>query len=656
MPETSQLFPHLFTPLTIGGVEVANRILSTGHDTSMAHEGRVSDAMIAYHAARARGGAGLIVSQVVGVHETARYTSHVLMGTDDDCLPGFEKLAQAVHTHGTRIFAQLFHPGREIMEVADGTAPVAWSASATPSDRFHVIPRAMPPAMIREVVQGYAAAAQRMQRAGMDGVEVVASHGYLPAQFLSPHVNRREDAYGGSLDNRMRFVREVIEAVRTATGDGFAIGLRISGDEHTHDGMQDADSLEVIRALAPTLDYVNVIAGTSATLGGAIHIVPPMFQENAYLAPFAHAVKQAVEIPVIVAGRINQPQEAESVVASGQADMCGMTRALICDPAMPGKAREDRPDDIRACIGCNQACIGHFHKGVPISCIQFPESGRELRYGTLRKTEHPKSLMVIGGGPAGMKAAATAAAMGHDVTLHEAAAQLGGQALLAQLLPGRAEFGGIVTNLAHEMERAGVTVHLNSEVTLKKVEDAAAPDAVIVATGGTARMPQGMEFSEGAHIVSAWDVLRSHANVGGSVTIADWRADWVGLGVAELLASAGRRVRLAVNGTHAGEMLQTYVRDTMVGRVQKLGVEIIPYAQLYGADDDTAYFIHSANGEAMLVEDTETLVLAQGTEASDALLTALDGYAGQVIGIGDCMAPRTAEEAVLDGLKAAWTL
>ncbi|PVA10053.1 oxidoreductase [Pelagivirga sediminicola] len=655
MPQTSQLFPQLFSPLSIGGVEIANRILSTGHDTSMAANGHVTDAMIAYHEARARGGAGLIVSQVVGVHETARYTSHVLMGTDDDCLPGFARLAQTVHAHGTRIFAQLFHPGREIMEVADGTAPVAWSASATPSDRFHVIPRAMPLAMIREVVEGYAAAARRMQRAGLDGVEIVASHGYLPAQFLSPHVNRREDAYGGSAEGRMRFLREVIEAVRGATGDGFAVGLRISGDEHTQGGMQGAESLEVIRALAPTLDYVSVIAGTSATLGGAIHIVPPMFEENAYLAPFSHAVKQAVDIPVMVAGRINQPQEAESVIASGQADMCGMTRALICDPAMPGKAREDRPDDIRACIGCNQACIGHFHKGVPISCIQFPETGRELRYGTRRKADRPKSVMVIGGGPAGMKAAATAAALGHEVTLREAAAQLGGQALLAQLLPGRAEFGGIVTNLAREMEQSGVTVHLNSEVTLDRIE-AAEPDAVIVATGGTARHPQGMEFSDDAHIVTAWDVLRSHANVGGSVTIADWRADWVGLGVAELLASAGRRVRLCVNGTHAGEMLQTYVRDTMVGRVQKLGVEIIPYAQLYGADDDTAYFIHAANGEPIIVEDTETLVLAQGTDVSDALLTALDGYAGQVIGIGDCMAPRTAEEAVLDGLKAAWSL
>lgn len=655
MPDPSPRFAHLFAPLNIGGIKVSNRILSTGHDTSMAHQGQVTDAMIAYHETRAKGGAGLIVSQVVGVHETARYTSHVLMGTDDGCLPGFRRLADAVHAHGTRIFAQLFHPGREIMEVADGTSPVAWSASATPSDRFHVIPRAMGTAMITEVVQGYAAAARRMQQAGFDGVEIVASHGYLPAQFLSPQINRRGDGYGGSFDNRIRFLREVLEAVREATSDRFAVGLRISGDEHTEGGMTEAGSLEAIRAMASMLDYVSVIAGTSASLGGAIHIVPPMFQRTAYLAPFAHAVKQAVDIPVLVAGRINQPQDAETIIATGQADMCGMTRALICDPDMPAKARAGRAGDIRACIGCNQACIGHFHKGVPISCIQFPETGRELIYGTRRRATTQKTVLVIGGGPAGMKAAATAAAIGHDVTLLEAAAQLGGQALLAQMLPGRAEFGGIATNLAREMARAGVTVHLGTEATAEMIS-AAAPDAVIVATGGTARIPPDMEFSEDAHIVSAWDVLRGHANVGGSVTIADWRADWTGLGVAELLASAGRRVRLCVNGPHAGEMLQSYVRDTMVGRVQKLGVEIIPYAQLFGADEDTAYFVHAANGEPMLVGNTDTLVLAQGTAARDALLSALEGYGGEVIGIGDCMAPRTAEEAVLDGLKAAWAL
>jgi len=387
--------------------------------------------------------------------------------------------------------------------------------------------------------------------------------------------------------------------------------------------------------------------------------VPPMFIEGAYVAPFAAAVKQALkqvgDIPVLVAGRINQPQQAETVIATGQADMCGMTRAMICDPAMAGKAAADRIDDIRACIGCNQACIGHFQQGFPISCIQHPETGRELTYGRLQPARTPRDVLVIGGGPGGMKAASVAARRGHRVTLCEASPRLGGQALLAQTLPGRAEFGGIVTNLAHEVAQAGVEVRLNAAIDRAMV-DQMAPDAVIVATGARARWPRNIEIGDAAHVVDAWQVLRKEVNPGASVVIADWRCDWVGLGVAELLAESGCKVRLAVNGLHAGELIQTYVRDMMVARCHRLGVEIIPYAKLYGADADTVYLQHSASGEAMLVEGVDTLVLAQGSESEDGLLAELEGYAGLVRPIGDCLAPRTAEEAVLDGLREAWRL
>jgi pyruvate/2-oxoglutarate dehydrogenase complex dihydrolipoamide dehydrogenase (E3) component len=264
-------------------------------------------------------------------------------------------------------------------------------------------------------------------------------------------------------------------------------------------------------------------------------------------------------------------------------------------------------------------------------------------------------VLVIGGGPGGMKAASVAARRGHRVTLCEASPRLGGQALLAQTLPGRAEFGGIVTNLAHEVVQAGVVVKLNTPVD-RALVDRMAPDAVIVATGARARWPGNIEIGEAAHVVDAWQVLRKEVNPGASVVIADWRCDWVGLGVAELLAESGCRVRLAVNGLHAGETIQTYVRDMMVARCQRLGVEIIPYAKLHGADADTVYLQHSASGEAMLVEDVNTLVLAQGGEAENTLLGELEGYDGQVCPIGDCLAPRTAEEAVLDGLREAWRL
>jgi hypothetical protein len=468
-------------------------------------------------------------------------------------------------------------------------------------------------------------------------------------------VNVREDEYGGSFYNRLRFLREIIANVRKYVGDEFVVGLRISGDEKDAEGLTEADSLAAITALAPDLDYVNVIAGSSATLGAAPHIVPPMFIEGAYVAPFAAAVKRVVDIPVLVAGRINQPQQAEEVVATGQADMCGMTRAMICDPEMAGKAEADRIDDIRACIGCNQACIGHMQMGFPISCIQHPETGRELTYGKLRQAETPRDVLVVGGGPGGMKAASVAARRGHRVTLCEASPRLGGQALLAQLLPGRAEFGGIVTNLAHEVAQAGVEVRLGIQVDRALVEGMD-PDAVIVATGARPRWPRNIEIGDAAHVVDAWQVLRQEVNPGASVVVADWRCDWIGLGVAELLAESGCRVRLAVNGLHAGEMIQTYVRDMMVARCHRLGVEIIPYAKLYGADADTVYLQHSASGEAMLIEGVDTLVLAQGSQSEDGLLGELEGYGGIVRPIGDCLSPRTAEEAVLDGLREAWRL
>lgn len=649
----SPQFTHLFSSIKIGGVTLPNRVMSTGHDTCLPTDGVVNDALVAYHEARAAGGTGLIVLQVSGVHETARYTTHMLMATEDDCIDGYGKLADAVHRHGTKVFAQLFHPGREIMEAEGGLLAVAYAPSSVPSERFHVMPRALPPRMIEEIVRGYADAARRMAAGGLDGVEIVASHGYLPSQFLNPRVNLRTDDYGGSTENRQRFLREIIAAVRAVVPEGFVVGLRISGDEMDPEGLEPSDTLTAIEALAPTLDYVNVIAGTSASLGGAIHIAPPMTVESAYLAPFAAQVKSMVGIPVFVAGRINQPQDAESIIAGGQADVCGMTRALICDADMPRKARDGAPDDIRACIGCNQACIGHFHRGLPVSCIQNPTSGRELKWGALPKARAAKRVMVVGGGPAGMKAAVTAAQRGHEVTLYEASNRLGGQALLAQLLPGRAEFGGLITNLEREMVLHGVPVVRGRSVDRALIESEG-PDAVIVATGATPYRPS---FEAGdLPVVDAWEVLRGTATVGANVVVSDWRSDWIGIGIAELLARKGSYVRLAVNGVSAGETLPLYVRDHSTAALHKLGIVITPFARLYGCDESSVYLQHTTSGEAMIMEEVDTLVLCHGHRPVDGLAGALADWPGEVHLIGDSLAPRTAEEAVYEGYKVAAAL
>lgn len=646
---TADAFPHLFQPLQIRSVRLKNRIMSSGHDTTLPTDGLINDALIAYHAARAQGGAGLIVSQVAGVHETARYTSHMLMAVSDDCIGGYRRLAEVCHAEGCALFSQLFHPGREIMEGGDGLLTVAYAPSVSPNERFRVMPRQLDQRMIDEIVAGYAAAAHRMHAAGIDGVEFVASHGYLPAQFFNPRVNRRSDAYGGVLENRLRFAVDALKAMRAETSEDFVIGMRISTSERDEQGLTGDEALDICRRLEPLLDYVSLTAGTSASLGGAVHIVPPMAYRHAYLAGDAARFRQALAIPVFVTGRINQPQEAEAVIASGSADVCGMTRAMICDPAMPGKAEAGQTDDIRACIACNQACIGHFHRGVPISCIQHPETGRELKFGTLTPAARPKSVMVIGGGPAGLKTAAVAGSRGHRVTLYEAAPQLGGQALLAQQLPRRAEFGGIVTNLAREVDRANVRVVRGTRVDRALVE-AEKPDAVILATGAKPYRPDS-EQDGSVQIVDAWQVLRREVKTGGRVVVADWRCDWIGPGIAELLTGEGCSVELAVNGTHAAELLPLYVRDNIAAELHRIGVRTTPYARLYGCDGGTVYMQHTVSELPILFEDVETLVLCLGHEPVDELGEMLRGLVPEVHIIGDSLAPRTAEEAVYEGLK-----
>ncbi|MFV3306277.1 FAD-dependent oxidoreductase [Pseudomonas sp. NY15181] len=646
-------FPHLFSPLQIRGKTLKNRIMSTGHDTSMPTDNLVNDQLVAYHTARAKGGVGLIVLQVAGVHDSARYTSHVLMATDDACIPGYRRIAEACHAEGTVVLSQVFHPGREIMESSDGLLAVAYSASASPNERFRVMPRELSQAMIDEIIEGYAAAARRLHAAGIDGVEVVASHGYLPAQFLNPRVNRRSDGYNGDLDARLRFTREVIAAVRAATDENFIIGLRISADERDPEGLTEDESLQAVKSLQNELDYVHIVAGTSASLGGAIHIVPPMAIEAAYLANEAGTFRRSLEIPLFVTGRINQPQEAELIVARGQADVCGMTRALICDPQMPSKTESGHVEDVRACIACNQACIGHFHRGYPISCIQHPETGRELIYAERKPAAQRKRVLVVGGGPAGMKAAAVAAQRGHEVTLCEASGQLGGQVNLAQLLPRRAEFGGASTNLQREMQLAGVEVRRNTRVDRALVEQER-PDVVIVATGAKPYRPP-YEEAGNLQVVDAWQVLRGEVKIGRSVLVTDWRADWIAPGIAERLVHDGHQVQLAVNGTHVGENLPLYVRDHLAGELHRLGINVTTYARLYGVDDSTVYLQHSASGEPMLVENIDTLVLCQGHQPVDELADEIADLA-DVRRIGDCLAPRTAEEAIYEGLKVGWAI
>lgn len=654
------MLPHLFAPLRIGPSTIRNRIVSTGHDTVMVEDGRVTDQLVAYHRARAEGGVGLIVLQVGGVHDSARYTSHALMADTDACIPGYRRLADVAHQHGATIFAQLFHGGAEVMDTADGSLGVSYSASSVPNERFRVFPREMPVVMIREIVCGFAAAAVRLQRAGLDGAEIVASHGYLPAQFLNPVTNRRSDEYGGSWEHRLRFLREVLEAGRAATGDGFVVGMRISMGDAYDKGLSEDDALRAAVDLdrLGLLDYISVTHGTSATLAGSDHIVPPMTMKPLYTTPLARRVKHSVTCPVIVAGRINQPQDAEIVIERGDADAVGMTRALICDPRMPALAAEGDLGGIRACIGCNQACIGHFHKGYPISCIQRPETGREAVYGLVAPTLRPKDIMVVGAGPAGLKVGVVATQRGHRVTVFDAGRRPGGQVLLAEQLPGRSEFGGAITNLLEEARRARVEIRSGVRVDADLVRQHA-PDVVVVATGARPYRPE-LELTDDAVMLDAWQVIQGADVPKGRVLVGDWRGDWTGIGVALLLAERGHKVTLATSGYQAGETLQQYTRDEMLRQLVRAKVDILPLVRLFGADGDTVYVQHVLTDEPVIIAGVSSVVLALGHEPELGLAHQLEAIAPgerpEVHLIGDCLAPRTVEEAVLEGMRIGHAL
>ncbi len=645
-------FPNLFSEISIGSITVRNRIVSTGHHTYLAHA-HPSEELIAYHEARAKGGVGLIVTEIIAIHDTAMFSGQLLMALDENCIPHYRKLADRVHAHDTTIFGQLFHQGRELLSSTSGLIPPVYAPSAVPNERFHVMPQPMPEDLIKEVINGYASAAGFLAEAGYDGVEIVANQGYLPSQFLNPLVNLRNDAYGGDYERRLTFVREIIHGIRNSAPN-LVLGIRISGDEMDDQGLSAELVAQICSSLGNGLDYFSVVAGTSASLGGSVHVVPPMGLESGYTAPYAENIRNVTGKPVIVSGRINQPQTAERILGKGQADLCGMTRALIADPEMPNKAMTGQPEDIRACIGCNQSCIGRAHRGLGISCIQNPVSGRETIHADLVSVDQEKSVAVIGGGPGGMKAAVIAAERGHHVTLFEAATHVGGQALRAQMLPGREEFGGLITNLERELNRAGVQVMTGTTMTAEDIR-VLEPDVVVLATGAIPFVPKFDGRTE-AHVVTAWQVLTDAVCVGASVVIADWRADWVGVGLAERLAVSGSAVTLCTNSAMAGETLQLYTRNHYVGRLHRLGVTIRTHARFYGVDGGTVYFQNTLTQDPIVIDDMDSVVLSLGHSAVNNLSRELDDTSFPVISIGDCVTPRTAEEAVYEGFIAGTTI
>jgi mycofactocin system FadH/OYE family oxidoreductase 2 len=655
-------YPHLFSPLAIGSVTVRNRIMQTAHVKLFAHDAVDSQRNVDYQAARAKGGAGLLITGNRVVHPTSttgfpRVAWAYLRGA----LEADRRLTDAVHEHDAVIFAQLNHFGLNASSDSADDLRVLWGPSAVKSPAYGETPKAMEHEDIREVVEWWGRSAELTREGGFDGTEVHISHSYLLHQFLSPLYNKRTDEYGGSFENRLRFSREVIEEVRRRVGPDWVVGVRISLTDFVPGALDVDDAIRVAHELerAGGLDYVNVTAAGYHNIWRAIE---PSDVPDGYLVDLSAQVKSSVSLPVFAVGGIKDAALAEEIVAGGKADMVAMTRAQIADPEFANKAREGREDEIVHCIRGNQGCIGRVFKGLPIACTVNPAAGREGRFGgAVPPADPPARWVVAGGGPAGLKAAVTLAERGHDVTLVEQAAELGGQVNLILRTPGREEFRWVVTDLERQLDRLGVDVRLETEATPALVEELG-PDGVLVATGA---LPSRTGFSsvnplvdtlpgvEQDHVLTGWDVLLGERPVGKRVAVLDDDGTRAVAGVCEVLLDRGSEVELvsrwnALFPTTLTTLDMAHLYSRLLGK--GLAYRLNTWAS--GIEGDRVSLFNLYTGAPETIEGVDTVVLVAGSKANDELYLALKGRVENVHRIGDCVAPRKLDHAIYEGYLA----
>ncbi len=652
---------HLFSPLRLRNLTFRNRIFQSAHVTAFGEKGLPTDRHVRYYEARAKGGVGLIIQEGTVVSPHAQFHEKAFVqGWKDEITPWLKKIVEAVRPHGAKMFLQLWHGGS--YSCSYYTLRPGVSSSDIPMKFIGEVPLVLDEEMIQEEVQRHVDLARKAKEAGYDGVELNFCHGYLQQQFLSPATNVRKDAYGGSLENRMRFGMRVIAAVREAVGQDMVLGVRASADEFIPEGytLEDMKQIATIWARTGLLDYLNV------TITGVLAVAPMMVSPRPFVYCAAE-IKQVVDLPVFAAIRINDPVTANEIIKNNEADMVAMTRATLCDPELPNKAREGRLDDIRLCVACNQGCWGNWERREPITCTQNPEAGRE---GVFRITPAPKRkrVMVVGGGCGGMQAAVAAKQRGHEVSLYEKTAQLGGAILIPARVPSRQELGQAVRYLKHEVERLAIPVYLNAEVTAERVlrEN---PDAVIVATGGTAVCDPSpdmvgpcaaIRIEPGSHVVTAEDVLEGRAETGHRVVIADQQNYMKGLITAEFLADQGKDVTLVMPVPLRLTTPNSYDIDLITLAVQTMnikmkGVKRIQDYEVKGAGPGKV-LLRDAFTEQLQEIEADTLVLSYWRKANDALYHDLKGRVKEIFRIGDALAPRRLLNAIYEGYQVAMEL
>lgn len=633
-----------FEPITIGSMTLKNRIMMAPMETGLADPGGyVSDQLVLFYEERVRNDVAIAVTGSATVSPEGRGLPRQLGCYDESFIPGLARLAEAVHRAGGRIAGQIYHAGRQATRAITGLEPMA--PSPIPCPIMNDMPREMTRGDIEAMVEKFGQGAVRMMKAGFDMVEVHLAHGYLLFGFLSPAGNRRRDEYGGSLENRLRFPLAVVGRIREEVGSRMAVTARISADEFIEGGFSFEEAMETCRALVGEgIQAISVSAGSYASVHS---VIQPFFYPRGFLSGHAERLKEIVDVPVIVAGRINTPSTVEEILGKGQADMVALGRALVCDPEFVTKMRQGRTDAIRPCVACNQGCADRVITGASIACLLNAEAGREEER-VARPAARARRVMVVGGGPAGMEAARVAALRGHDVLLVEKEEELGGRLLAASKAPGKAEFAEVPAYFGGALRDLGVRVRLGESDPVR-VRDEFRPEAVVFAAGAEPAVPP-IPGIDGGKVVTAEDVLRGRSEAGPRAVIVG--GGMVGVETALYLAERGAAVTVVEMTGEIAADAGPINRIVILAEVGKKGIEVLTGAEVRGV---TPRGVTLRRGKETREVAADTVVLATSYRpASRDVLERLGTTETAVV--GDANGVRNILEAVHEGYLAGCRL